>query len=179
MEIKQLALHMFPYWLLGLLMLFLTIKAGYKQLLRIDFIALLKWVGFMIVLNIFRAALLKVTYQESLGHMNKFLMDLPPLFAFTTFWEDACFVLPILLLGVILKDKWYKKPMIAVGSLTLMISFSLGHVYEGGIAACALSLYIPMAFSRAKKYGLGTVILAHSIYDFTTLLSIQWLLRTH
>jgi hypothetical protein len=91
------------------------------------------------------------------------------------FWEDAVHALPLVLLGKMFANKtWYKIakwPLLAA----VMCSFGAGHLYQGVLAACMLSFYIPFSMKMGEKHGFGTVMLCHMMYDLITLLSIGWI----
>ena len=67
---------------------------------------------------------------------------------------------------------WLSKPLLVL----VMLSFACGHIYQGLFPALAISLYIPVAMKMGKKYGFGTVMISHMLYDMSTLLSIRWML---
>ena len=91
------------------------------------------------------------------------------------FWEDAVHVFPLVLLARMYGEKlWFKIirwPLL----IATMIAFGAGHLYQGPIAACALSFYIILSMQQGQKNGFGTVIIAHTLYDLITLLSIAWM----
>ena len=81
------------------------------------------------------------------------------------FWEDAFYVIPMFLAVKLLK-KWYLyTPIIAL----LSIDFALGHQYQGNHAVFITALYpFFISYRFGKKYGLGTIMICHVIYDFIT-----------
>ena len=94
----------------------------------------------------------------------------------SVFWEDSCHGLPVLLLQLFLgTDKKWKWAIHALCTAIVMVSFGLGHVYQGIFAACLISFYIPYSIKIGKQYGFGTVMLCHTLYDLTTLLSLKLL----
>jgi len=177
MSAKQIALHTYPYWLLGLMMLFLTARSSYAKILKIDYCAILKWCGLLLCMTVFRVLLFKLAPQQEIKKFDlSGMLSIPPWMALTTFWEDSVFGLPLVLLSMMLPDRWYKKPILKVSLGTTMLSFMIGHLYQGILAAILLSFYIPFSVSRIKQYGLTTVIFCHSLYDLVTILTFRWLL---
>jgi hypothetical protein len=71
------------------------------------------------------------------------------------------------------KDRWWKKGLIGAAIATVMVSFGLGHVYQGWAAAAMLSFYIPFTFKKGQEVGFGTVMLCHTLYDLATILVMK------
>lgn len=181
MDFKTMAMNLFPFWILGLVMVFATISAGYKDLLRVEPKAVGKWLKLMGTVTLFRIVMFKLSMLSStLGpHLKESLqpiMGIPWQGTLFVFWEDAVHGLPIILLGMLINQKWYSKVAYYGLMALIMISFGLGHTYQGNFAAMMLSLYIPFTVNAGKKYGVGTVMACHTIYDLTTILTFKLLL---
>ena len=91
------------------------------------------------------------------------------------FWEDAFFVLPM-----ILAFKYLKKSIAILVAITLSLIFAHGHLYQGYIAVAITSLYpYFISYKYSKKFGMGTVMVCHILYDFITFytqLFMPWLI---
>jgi len=176
MDFKSFALAMFPYWILGIMVIGSVILAGQKHLLRIDKKAIFKWMKVLILITIFRTIVIELCKHNGAAEIPKFAEILPWTISLTVFWEDACHGLPLLLLKKMLdKKKWAKFIFIPILILT-MISFGFAHVYQGFIAAFVLSFYIPYSVRMGEKYGFGTVMICHILYDAATLLFAKYFL---
>ena len=106
--------------------------------------------------------------------MTSGAMMIPLGASLTVFWEDMCHTVPIAILSLALgNDKLWKKALILITIIMVQISFGLGHIYQGYIAAFFLSFYIPVTLKRGQKIGFGTVMLCHTAYDFITLLTMK------
>ena len=177
MNIEQAVLQLGPCWILGIVMIALTWFSQYRDVLKIDKSVIIK---FAKILAIGTAARLIVFHffapAAVIEQMREMTKLIPWQALFGVFWEDACFSMPLVLAGLMFnKSKlwsWLSKPMLAV----VMASFACGHLYQGLSSALMISLYIPFAMQMGKKYGYGTVMLCHIMYDFSTLLSLKWML---
>lgn len=88
------------------------------------------------------------------------------------FWEDFFFGVPIYFAFKYLKNK---KIAIAL-TVVLSILFGLGHLYQGWyvVGITALLPYF-VCYKYGKKYGFGTTMVCHMLYDFSTVLSVKML----
>ncbi len=93
------------------------------------------------------------------------------------FWEDACFVLPLLILDRLLANTPVAKVIFFAAAIISSVIFGLGHLYQGFFAVALLFLYVPLAFQLGKRYGLGTIMLGHVSYDVVTFMSSIIFLR--
>lgn len=177
MDILQVALQLWPCWMLGLMMIYFTWNSKYKKLLRIKPICVLKFVGYMAVISVCRYLILKfVSSSESIDAARSMAHFIPWQATLGVFWEDACHAMPLVLAGLMFRESkiysWLSKPLLVM----VMLSFACGHVYQGILPALAISFYIPVTMNLAKKYGFGTVMCCHIIYDMSTLLTIRLML---
>lgn len=168
MDFKIFAEHMYPCWILGIIAIILTLAAGKKHLLRIEKKAVWNWCKFLLYVTAIRFAISKL----NLGMYGN-APTLPLAVPFTVFWEDACHGLPLLLLSNMLPDKKWAKALYWVALVLFSISFGLGHLYQGLLAAFLLSFYIKYSVDMGRKYGIGTVMICHMMYDMATLLFIK------
>lgn len=170
------AMRMYPAWTMGLLMLYLVKNSRYKDVLRVDKKGLLGFAKWMAIITIFRIIVLKLlTPPDQLHAAHEAAMFIPWQATMGVFWEDMCHTVPLVLLGrMFKKTKWYKFVAIPL-MLMVMISFGSGHVYQGVFAAAMISFYIPVTIRLGKKYGFGTVMICHMLYDFITIMSVRLL----
>lgn len=76
-------------------------------------------------------------------------------------WEDACFVLPYLLLyRFIGKQAYLFFPVFVATSIVFM----MGHAYQGPTGQVTF-IFPFISFYYGKKYGAGTMMLCHILYD--------------
>lgn len=171
------ALQMYPYWLLGAGVLAATALAGYKNLIRIEKKAILDWMKFLCVITIYRIALFKLLpHMDYLQNSARNISIIPWPLTLTVFWEDACHGLPLLMLRKLIGTKKWTWPIHGILTAVVMLEFGLGHVYQGLISAALLSLYVPYSVALGDKYGFGTIMICHTLFDLTTILSIKFLL---
>ena len=87
------------------------------------------------------------------------------------FWEDAFFVLPIYFAMKRCRI-WVAVPLIIV----LSAIFGMGHAYQGYWGIFVTSLYpFCISYRFGKKYGFGTVMICHILYDFATIYTLYFL----
>lgn len=178
MDMKSIAAVMYPYWLMGAFVLWATIKAGHKEVVRVEKKAVFGWMKFLVLITCYRLIMFKLfAHNAHLQETAKNVTLIPWPMTLTVFWEDACHGLPLLLLrNFIGTDKWWKWLIHAPLMAMVMLEFGLGHVYQGAGAAMLLSLYIPYSIHMGRKYGFGTVMVGHTLYDLTTILSLKFML---
>lgn len=178
MTFKDIALSMWPFWGIGAVMLAATAAAGHKELIRIEKSAVLRWVKFLGIITIYRLLVFKLLAHFSMfGNSVQGASIIPIGATFTVFWEDACHGLPLVLLQMMIGTKtWLTKIINAVALGLVAASFGSGHVYQGTFAAMILMLYIPYSMKLGKKYGFGTVMVCHTLYDLSTIIAIKWAL---
>lgn len=173
MNAKDLAIAMYPHWLIGIFVIWATIKAGYSDLLRFDKKAILGWVRFLILLTVYRIGMFKL-FPVHFSAASEPASIIPWPLTLTVFWEDALHILPLILLQKLIGTRKWTWPIHAIATAIMMVEFGSGHIYQGFPAACMLSLYIPIVTRMGKKNGLGTVMLCHTLYDLCTILTIKF-----
>lgn len=167
MDIKTVIDAMYPYWLLGLFMIWATLNTEFKSILRIDKKAILNWTRILLLATIGRLLMFKI-FPGDFFKSAKAITQIPLFMTVLTPWEDATHGLPLLLLSNFIGyNKRYKLVYIFL-MLSTMVEFGLGHIYQGNFSACFLSLYVPLSICLAKKWGMGTVMVGHAMYDFAT-----------
>lgn len=160
---------------MGLFMLYTVYNSKYRNLLRIDSKVIMKWIGFMAVITVYRIIVFKIFSDNSKLHdMTSGAMMIPWQATLTVFWEDACHGLPLAILSIWLgQDKLWKKIFTWSAVALVAISFGLGHVYQGYISAFFLSFYIPYTFKKGQQVGFGTIMICHTIYDLLTITTMK------
>lgn len=174
MDFKSIALIMYPYWLLGAIMVWATIKTGHKDLVRVEKKGVKSWLKFLFILTVYRFLMFKLFSFGKVADTSA-VSQIPWPLTLTVFWEDACHGLPLLLIRNFIGKEWWTGPVNILLTLIVMLQFGLGHTYQGVAAAVALSFYIPVSIHMAKKYGFGTVMICHTLYDLVTVLSLKYL----
>lgn len=171
MSFSEIALRMYPSWLLGLYMIFLAFKSGNKHLIRVEKKPIIRWSIFLVFISVYRAIMLfSFANTELVKQSAHAVLQIPFQMTFLVFWEDMCYALPLVFLSMILpKDKWYRFPVQMIAWGILWFSFWSSHVYQGPLAAFWISLYIPFCYKRGQEVGFGTMAICHTLYDLSTL----------
>lgn len=182
MDIKTVALNMWPCWLLGVLMIWTTLRSEHKDLVRVDKRAFPPFIKAMLFLFAYRFFFFKFlagkTMMDAIVGAKQLngVLSIPWPLTLTVFWEDACHTLPLALLQRFVGESMPAKIFYYAMLIMVMFSFALGHVYQGYFAAAMISMAIPWTLSLGKKYGFGTMMICHMLYDLTTILTLKWLL---
>ena len=139
----------------------------HKGLCRIDRAAVIGFLRFMAILTVARV----------IGHFlsaprspidNAIIQSITPFSTLLVFWEDTFFTLPILILEQYGVSKLVRNILLA----TSAVVFASGHLAYGGIWAFCTLFYVPLiSYRLGKRYGLGTVMLGHVVYDFVTVIT--------
>lgn len=176
MSAFEMALRMWPMWALGLFMIMVAFRSDNQDLLRIDRPSVKKWVKFLCGLTLFRAAMFYFTWKYQSGGFEA-VSWIPWQTTLMVWWEDAAHTLPLLLLARLIGTEKKTWPIHALAFATIMVAFGAGHIYQGLVPAIALSFYIPYTLKLSKTKGLGTIMICHVLYDLSTILLIQSMLR--
>lgn len=178
MTFTEMALRMYPYWILGLFMMYATYCSKYRNLLRIEWPKLTKFMFFLGFITIYRVIVFKVfAGHDFIRDATSGVTTIPLMATLTVFWEDCAHALPLAIFSLFLgMDSLWKKILTYLVITMVAVSFGLGHVYQGYFAAFLLSFYIPYTFKKGQEVGFGTVMIAHVLYDFITLLTVKNLL---
>jgi hypothetical protein len=176
MDLKTMALSMLPFWLLGLFVVVMTILAGQKNVLRIEKPAIKKWLEFLLTLTIYRFVLFKLFPHFSLfTEAQKNISTIPWQLTLLVFWEDATHSLPLFFLKRWIGERKWLKPLYFACLALVMVEFGLSHLYQGLGACLLLSFYIPYSIKAGEKYGFGTTMVAHTLFDLVTVLTLKML----
>lgn len=173
MDLKTFASNMWPYWILGVMVMATVLAAGQKHLLRVEKKPLMKWIAFLGAITLWRFFITSIFPFHAPSNM---VTSMSPLIAFTVFWEDLCHSLPLLILRKLIGVNKWTRPIHFLLMCIVMLEFGLGHLYQGPMAAFLLSFYIPYAVRKGDEHGFGTIMIGHMLYDFVTFLFVRHLL---
>lgn len=173
--------NMWPMWLIGFCILVITFLKR-PELIRVDKEAVIKWVKMMGVVLVLRVIVLRlllmaghhfhiplVHKQENQMHM---LLGIPWQAMLFVFWEDAVHVLPLIILQQMGEKSRWIKIVYRILLPLVMLDFGLGHAYQGLAAVFIMAMYIPITMKLGKRFGVGTNMICHTIYDLSTRLAI-------
>jgi len=151
-------IEMVPFYIIGFFIILLALKIN-KKLVRID----IKAVSIFMLVMALVTAVRVIVYRAAGASAPNFFPDVTSLYF--VWWEDAVFVLPLLILnhyGIKMK---YQLPFIILSS----VAFAGGHLsYSLSWAAFLLCYVYHISYSYGLKYGLGTVMICHVFYDLIT-----------
>lgn len=146
-----------------------------KDILRIELDQVTKFLALMVFVTLIRIAF--YDFMRDVGGVKSFPMIPPEISEHKwslalVFWEDFCFGVPIYLAFKYLKRKWIS----VVITIFLSLLFASGHMYEGK-QAVVLTAFLPYFgfYKYGKKFGFGTTMVCHILYDFLTFYTM-WLL---
>jgi len=144
-----------------------------REVLRFDLKAIKTFLWCMLGLTFFRFVIFSVAAEFGLyiADINQGFMNIPFWRLALVFWEDAFFAIPM----YYMIDKWKWKEYIwlpIVGFLS--IRFGIGHMYQFEMAYFA-ALIIPYLFfyRYGKKYGFGTSMTCHILFDMITIITFK------
>jgi membrane protease YdiL (CAAX protease family) len=145
-----------------------------KDLFKISWDKLAMFLAFLFVLSLFR--ILRADYLVSHGLAappqtgGRFYFPLYTLGL--VFWEDFFFAIPIYFIMKKCKRNWLK----VISIILISALFGLGHLYQGWEAVVALA-FAPyfITYHYGKKYGFGTTMIAHIMYDCATIITFKLL----
>lgn len=144
-----------------------------REVLRFDPKAVQTFLWFMVGLTFVRFVLFSIAAEFGLhiADINQGIDQIKFWRLALVFWEDAFFAIPIYYMA----DKWKWKEYIWLPIATVLsIRFGLGHMYQFEIAYFAALLIPYMAFYRyGKKYGFGTSMTCHILFDMITIITFK------
>ena len=120
-----------------------------KQLLQIE-----------LILIIFRTSLF-VLFPESIPDHFPNMTQMPLIYFLSVWWEDAVFVLPVILVSKYFKPTWITLIAILISSYF----FASGHQYQGWFGVAVTALYVPVIYKYRNILGMGTVMVCHIMHD--------------
>ena len=134
--------------------------------MRVDWDKMGSITAFIVMLTVMRLLLHQFDYNT--GHPLPELPDQVRYSMWTfglVFWEDMFFGVPIYFLLKYMKNRKVAWAII----VALSALFGMGHLYQGPMAAFALS-FAPyfISYQIGRRYGFGTSMCAHILYDTST-----------
>ena len=160
-----------PFWILSLSIIITTLFSEHKDLLRIQPISLIKFARTMLVVTALRLVIMYF-FPPTLESVAP-ILKLPTWVIGMVWWEDPFFTLPLAIASAFLGNKLPARIIVFFLGILSMVSFGIGHLYQGIFSACIISLYIPYVYGLGKKHGFSTVILCHMAYDFITIMTVR------
>jgi hypothetical protein len=160
------------YWVFGLLMP-LILRFFDRSVVRINWSALSKFLVFMVMVTFVRFGIMDA--QVKLGGTV-----LPPIprqidlwSLLLVYWEDCIYAIPLYYLAKWLKGRW--KILWWAAALFSSYHFAIGHVYLGSPLWTAITFFYPVfiSYRYGIRYGFGTVMLAHIMYDMFTVITVK------
>jgi hypothetical protein len=128
------------------------------KLVRVELKAVWTFIKIMLALTAFRIAGYLID-----GTLPELETQLPYNY-FLVWWEDAIFTLPLL----ILKYKNVSNKILIPLMVMSSVAFASAHIYIDPWWAAFLLCYVYyFSYRNGLKYGLGTVMVCHVLYDLT------------
>lgn len=151
--------------IVGVLIVVVMIKRD-SPLMKVNWEALTKFFVFMMVISAARLAVMDYGHAiapsglSAIGYRDFIWV----------FWEDAFFSMPI----YFLKDHLQLRKLLWIPAAVLLsIAFYWGHRYYGLLGLVTLAVPYFVSYKFAKKYGYGTVMVGHVLYDFIGIMTIN------
>jgi hypothetical protein len=83
------------------------------------------------------------------------------------YWEDATFILPLMIFRRLIAGKKHMKLIYFAMMFLMCLDFGAGHLYQAPWAALLMAFYIPTVMSLCEQYGVGTIMICHTIFDLS------------
>jgi len=169
---EEMLMALLPYFLFPIIaiigMFAITTLTKEKDLFRVSWDKLAQFVAFLTVVFVMRVLIESFKFDVGLVHG---FPRLPPeignhKWTFgLVFWEDFFFAVPIYFIMKHCQRKWLR----VLSIVTLSILFGLGHAYQG-LSGIVITAFLPyfVSYNFGKKYGFGTSMLGHILYDVST-----------
>lgn len=166
MSFKEEAIRMLPAWIIGATILGLTFKSKYRQLLRVKPKAISFMLGFISLVAVCRFISWKLFHRMTLLPVDmEAIREIPWQTGLFVYWEDATFVLPFMIFKRMIVGKKYMKLSYYAIMFLMCLDFGMGHMYQNPWAGLIMMAYIPMVMEIAEEYGVGTVMVCHTLFD--------------
>ena len=137
-----------------------------KQIIRIQWNSVSSFLAFMSILTVARLCLFDFSVRNG-GVMP----SMPPeimqsgMWSFgLVFWEDLFYAVPLYY-----AHRWLTPWAAWIFTIIMSVHFGMGHLYQGEFVMYLTMIY-PYFISKrfGEKYGFGTVMLCHILYDVFT-----------
>lgn len=179
MEFKDMFLMMWPNYLLGILMFVAIYFSDYRHILRINFPTLLRWSAFLFAAATVKFLLIKyLMSNEQIQNISNTASIIPFPSLLLVGWEDLTYVVPLFIVCDLLKkvpNPIFNRILETVIFLAFYISFVSGHLYQGLPSALFIGSYILVSLNLGTKHGFGTMMIAHSLFDISTWITLHLL----
>lgn len=153
-------IEMIPIYLFCLLY-FVYAYTRHKDLVAVNTKAVFNFIGIMLFISALRV--IGMYLDGSAPQYGGSIIGLT-----MVWWEDVFFTLPLLIAYKQNVSKYILIPATILSS----IAFAVGHLYISVPWALFLLIYIYfISFKYRLKYGLGTVMICHVVYDLMTVMS--------
>lgn len=151
------------------------------EILRIDRDLVKMFGGLITVINVIKITVLGLVihqfWPDLFRKIESIYWSIPANHLLAVWWEDSFYVLPYLLLATpimtIASKRLRAAAMIAAATMFLITTahFTMGHLYQGpmGLVTC---IYPFVSYYVGGRKGLGTVMMLHIIFDFTTYMAM-------
>jgi len=138
-----------------------------KKTVRVEWQAIGGFLGFMAVVTFLRISMYDYVHMadpDFIPKMHGALLEMPKIMFSLVWWEDGFYVLPI-----VLAFRYLPKKIAIAFAIFMSAWFGTGHLYQGisGVFITSLYPYL-VAYRFGKKYGYGTVMVGHVLYDYIT-----------
>lgn len=142
-----------------------------RKTIRIEWDAISRFLAFMTLATCLRLAFYDLMVKfapQAIPQMHQQLIEMPKILFAMVWWEDAFFVLPIFL-----AFKYCNKYLAIAVAIFFSMWFGFGHAYQGLYGVMITSIYpVFISLRYGRKYGFGTVMICHILYDFLTYYAI-------
>lgn len=170
MTFRDIASVMWINWLFGLFVILSVYYSKHRNMIRIEIEPIIFWCKMLAIITVGRVIAFK---YFDMNHDGSAVADIPTFATLTVYWEDTISLILVLFLNMVGDDKIWKKAINFAAIVLTMIYFGSGHMYQGIASAVMLSFYIPFSIKKAPKIGWGTLMVCHTLYDLTTILTVK------
>lgn len=142
-----------------------------KEIVRVTWSKVAEFCGFLALLFVIRICFFDFALAS--GLMNALPVPPPEISLWRlalVFWEDTFFGIPIYFANKYIKNKWIFGAFVVVLSLL----FGSGHAYQG-LSGVIITSFLPyfICYKYGSKYGFGTTMISHILYDFSTIAAVK------
>lgn len=145
----------------------------HRDMMRTQWKDVAGFMAFMALISFIRFSLADLDFRSNPSSLQQYTSSpasqLVPISFLMVFWEDSFFALPIQYIQKYLK-KYLAIPLI----ILLSVVFGLGHLYQGLFVVFLTALLPYFIFHKmGHKYGFGTSMMCHILYDYTTFYTVK------
>jgi hypothetical protein len=137
-----------------------------RKAMKLNSNSLSKFISIMVAITLIRWSVMSFSGVNA----NEITLSIPMHWFLFVLWEDAVFSLPIYWL----KDKFKVSRYIWVPLvISSSVYFAIGHLYQGQSGWITIILPYFAGYKLGKKYGFGTTMACHVLYDIFTFLCVK------